>query len=49
MIEEWLDFIVKCRSEEKHNYDILIGAIANDRIYNYISDFIDRVINREQF
>ncbi len=49
MTEEWLDFIVKCRSGEMHNYDIVIGAMANDQIYNYISDFIDGVINREQF
>jgi len=49
MTEEWLDFIVACRSKEKHNYDIVIGAMANDQIYNYISDFVDGVITREQF
>ena len=49
MTEEWLDFIVMCRSGKKHNYDIVIGAMANDQIYNYISDFIDGVLNREQF
>lgn len=26
MTEEWLDFIIKCRSGEKHEYDIVIGA-----------------------
>ncbi|NLL29317.1 MAG: DUF3990 domain-containing protein [Bacteroidales bacterium] len=49
MTEEWLDFIVNCRSGKKHNFDIVIGAMANDQIYNYIADFIDGVINREQF
>ncbi len=49
MTEKWLDFIVDCRSGGKHNYDIVIGAMANDQIYNYISDFIDGIINREQF
>lgn len=49
MTEEWLDFIVKCRSGEMHKYDMIIGAMANDQIYNYISDFIDGIINREQF
>jgi hypothetical protein len=49
MTEEWLDFIVKCRSGEKHDYDIVIGAMANDQIYNYISDFIEGVLTREQF
>ena len=49
MTEEWLDFIVECRAGGKHNYDMVIGAMANDQIYNYISDFIDGIINREQF
>lgn len=49
MTEEWLDFIVKCRSGDTHDYDIVIGAMANDQIYNYISDFIEGVLNREQF
>jgi len=49
MTEIWLDFIVECRSGGKHNYDIVIGAMANDQIYNYISDFIDGILNREQF
>lgn len=49
MTEEWLDFIVNCRSGRKHNFDIVIGAMANDQIYNYISDFIDGILTREQF
>jgi hypothetical protein len=49
MTEEWLDFIVNCRSGVAHHYDIVIGAMANDQIYNYISDFIDGVLTREQF
>jgi hypothetical protein len=49
MTEEWLDFIVDCRSGQTHNFDIVIGAMANDQIYNYISDFIDGIITREQF
>ena len=49
MTEQWLDFIVDSRSGKKHNFDIVIGAMANDQIYNYKSDFIDGVITREQF
>lgn len=49
MTEEWLDLIVNCRSGGKHNFDIVIGAMANDQIYNYISDFIDGILTREQF
>lgn len=49
MNEEWLDFIIDCRNGKPHNYDIVIGAMANDQIYNYVADYIDGVITREQF
>ena len=49
MTEEWLDFIVNCRNQIKHNYDIVIGAMANDQVYNYISDYVSGVLTREQF
>lgn len=49
MSEEWLDFIIACRSGQEHSYDIVIGAMADDQIYNYITDYMDGVITREQF
>ena len=49
MSEEWLDFIVDCRSGKAHDYDIVIGVMADDQIYNFISDFMDGVITRKQF
>ena len=49
MSEEWLDFIVDCRIGKAHDYDIVIGAMADDQIYNFISDFMDGVITRKQF
>lgn len=49
MTDEWLDFIVACRSGKQHAYDIVIGAMADDQIYNYISDYVDGTITREQF
>jgi len=49
MTEEWLDLIIDCRSGGKHNYDMVTGAMANDQIFNYISDFIDGILTREQF
>lgn len=49
MTEEWLEFIVDCRSGKKHDYDIVIGAMANDQVYNYISDYISGVLTKEQF
>lgn len=49
MSEEWLDFIVSCRSGKDHDYDVVIGAMSDDQIYNYVSDYIDGSITREQF
>lgn len=49
MTEEWLDFIIDCRHGKPHDYDIVIGAMANDQIYNFIADYIDGIITREQF
>lgn len=49
MSEEWLDFIINCRHGIPHDYDIVIGAMANDQIYNFIADYIDGIITREQF
>ncbi len=49
MTEEWLDFIIDCRHGKMHEYDIVIGAMANDQIYNFIADYMDGIITREQF
>lgn len=49
MSEEWLDFIIGCRQGKAHSHDIVIGAMANDQIYNFIADYMDGVITREQF
>lgn len=49
MSEEWLNFIVNCRNGKIHNYDIVIGAMADDQIYNYINDYVRGIIPREAF
>jgi len=49
MTEEWLDFVVACRAGTPHNHDIIIGAMADDQVYNFINDFVDGVISREAF
>ncbi|RKJ51745.1 DUF3990 domain-containing protein [bacterium 1XD42-54] len=41
MTDAWLDFIILCRSGQSHDYDIVIGTMANDQIYNFISDYIE--------
>lgn len=49
MNDKWLEFIVDCRNGIKHEFDIVIGAMADDQVYNYITDYIEGVINKEQF
>ncbi|GHU18046.1 hypothetical protein FACS189475_02870 [Betaproteobacteria bacterium] len=49
MTEEWLDFIVACRNGTAHTHDIVVGAMANDQVWNYVADFFAGVLTREQF
>lgn len=49
MTDEWLDFIVNCRRGISHSYDIVIGAMANDQVFNYINDYVDGILTKEQF
>ena len=49
MTDEWLDFIVNCRHGVPHEYDIVIGAMADDQIYNFVADYLDGALTREQF
>lgn len=49
MTEEWLDFIVACRLGKPHTYDIMEGPMANDTIFNYVQNFIDKKISRAAF
>ncbi len=49
MTDEWLDFVVKCRSGEAHGFDIVEGPMADDTIWDYVEDFIAGNITREAF
>ena len=49
MTEDWLDFIVHCRAGKGHDFDVVSGPMANDQIFNYISDFVNGILTREQF
>lgn len=45
--EEWLDFIVSCRSEQdRSEYDIVIGGVANDRVFDTIELYFDGLIDK---
>ena len=41
--------IVACRSGVPHKYDVVEGPMADDTIYNYVQDFLDKKITRELF
>lgn len=47
---EWLDFILECRtgSDIFNQYDMLIGGIADDRVYNTMELFQDKLISKEE-
>jgi hypothetical protein len=47
--DEWLDFVVACRRGEPHDYDIVEGPMADDKIWNEIDDFIAGIISRAAF
>lgn len=49
MTEDWLDFIIACRSRISHGWDIVEGPMADDTIYDYIQEFQDGKITREAF
>ncbi len=49
MSEEWLDFIADCRRGIEHNYDIVEGPMADDKIWNNVEDFASGLISREAF
>lgn len=49
MTDEWLDFVVACRSGINHEYDIVIGPMADDQVYSYVLDYTNGIITREAF
>ena len=46
---QWLDFIANCRNGGIHEYDIVEGPMADDTIYNYVEDYLDGKITKEDF
>ena len=47
---EWLDFILDCRagSHIYLEYDIVVDGIADDRVYNTIELYQDRLIEKDE-
>jgi hypothetical protein len=47
--EEWLDFILKCRrGEDVSDYDIVLGGVANDKVFNTVELFFDGLIDKSE-
>ncbi|GHV64130.1 hypothetical protein FACS1894199_01650 [Bacteroidia bacterium] len=48
--ENWLDFVLKNRtlSYNETLYDLIIGPVANDTIFNVIDLYIDGILDKEE-
>lgn len=47
--EEWLDFILNCRSgKDVSDYDIVIGGVANDKVFNTVELYFDGLIDKNE-
>lgn len=47
--EEWLDFILNCRKgKDSTDYDIVIGGVANDKVFNTVELYFDNLIDKKE-
>ena len=47
--EEWLDFILTCRAgKDASNYDVVVGGVANDKVFNTIELYFDDLIDKKE-
>ena len=47
--EEWFDFILKCRAgNDTTDYDIVIGGVANDKVFNTVELYFDNLIDKKE-
>ena len=43
---DWLDFIMNCRrGQDGTDYDLVIGGVANDKVFNTVELFFDGLID----
>lgn len=47
--EEWLDLVEVCRKDKNYvtGYDVIIGEVADDRVYDTINLYLDGLIPKE--
>ena len=47
--DQWLDFILNCRrGKDISDYDIVIGGVANDKVFNTVELFFDGLIDKKE-
>ncbi len=47
--EKWLDFILTCRhGDDNSDYDIVIGGVANDKVFNTVELYFDNLIDKSE-
>lgn len=47
--EEWLDFVLSCRrGNDTTDYDIVIGGVANDKVFNTVELYFDNLIDKKE-
>jgi len=47
--DEWLDFIVSCRRGENiGSHDVVIGGVANDKVFDTIQLFFDGLVDKSE-
>ena len=45
--DEWIDFIISCRRGQNiSGYDVVIGGVANDKVFDTIQLFLDGLIDK---
>lgn len=47
--DRWLDFVLNCRrGKDTTDYDLVIGGVANDKVFNTVELFFDGLIDRKE-
>lgn len=47
--EEWLDFILSCRTgKDTTDVDLVVGGVDNDRVFNTVELFFDGLIDKTE-
>ena len=45
--EAWLYFVTDCRKSRKHDYDLVLGPVANDKVFTTVNLFECGVLSAE--